>query len=76
MPASSIWAIRPLCLDGQNACPPEDVGGVPGYADFLDAITDPTHEEHDHFLEWCGGSFDPAAVDLVLANQLLSEVKF
>jgi hypothetical protein len=67
---------RPLCLDGQNACPPEDVGGVPGYAGFLEAIADPTHEEHDHFLEWCGGSFDPAAFDLVLANQRLSEVKF
>ncbi|WP_256097679.1 plasmid pRiA4b ORF-3 family protein [Burkholderia cenocepacia] len=42
----------------------------------LEAITDPTHEEHDHFLAWCGGSFDPAAFDLVLANQQLSEVKF
>ena len=40
--------------------------------DFLGATTDPTHEEHDHFLEWCGGSFDPAAFDLVLANQRLS----
>ena len=70
---------RPLCLDEKNACPPEDVGGVPKYADFLEAIADPTHEEHeehDHFLEWCSGSFDPAAVDLVLANQRLSEVKF
>ncbi|WP_429569131.1 hypothetical protein [Paraburkholderia sp. JPY419] len=37
-------------------------------------MTDPTHEEHDHFLEWCGGSFDPAAFDLVLTNQRLSEV--
>ncbi len=35
-----------------------------------------THEEHDHLLEWCGGSSDPAAFDLVLANQRLSEVKF
>jgi len=49
---------------------------VPGYADFLEAITDPTHEEQDQFLEWCGGSFDLAAFDLVLANQRLSEVKF
>ena len=67
---------RPLCLDGQYACPPEDVGGVPGYADFLEAITDPTHVEHEHFLEWSGGSFDLAAFDLLLANQRLSEVKF
>ncbi|WP_224796845.1 plasmid pRiA4b ORF-3 family protein [Pandoraea sputorum] len=36
----------------------------------------PTHEEHDHFLEWCGGSFDPAAFDLVLANQRRSQLKF
>ncbi|WP_244107261.1 plasmid pRiA4b ORF-3 family protein [Burkholderia sp. BCC0419] len=63
-------------LDGRNAGRrPEDVGGVPGYADFLEAITDPTHEEHDYFFEWRGGSFDPAAFDLVLANQRLSEVK-
>jgi hypothetical protein len=66
----------PLCLDGRNACPPEDVGGVPGYIDFLDAIVNPSHEEHDHFLKWCGGSFDPDAFDLDLANQRLFEVKF
>ncbi len=67
---------RPLCLDGRNACPPEDVGGVPGYANLLEANGDPTYEEHDHFHEWCGGTFDPAAFDLVLANQRLSEIKF
>ncbi len=48
-----------LCLDRQNACPPEDVGRAPGYADFLKAIADPTYEEHDRFFEWCGGRFDP-----------------
>jgi Plasmid pRiA4b ORF-3-like protein len=51
----------PHCLDGANACPPEDVGGPPGYADFLEAIHDPAHEEHESMLEWCGGSFDPTA---------------
>lgn len=30
-----------VCLDGQNACPPADVGGVRGYAQFLDASADP-----------------------------------
>jgi hypothetical protein len=29
---------------------------MPGYADFLEAITGPTREEHDHFLEWCGSA--------------------
>ncbi|GHD81102.1 plasmid pRiA4b ORF-3 family protein [Vogesella fluminis] len=65
----------PICLDGSNACPPEDVGGVPGYYEFLEAINDPTHEEHQAMLEWCGGSFDPATFDLDEVNQRLSEVK-
>ena len=33
----------PYCLDGANACPPEDVGGGPDYAEFLEAMADPKH---------------------------------
>ncbi|MEX3954222.1 plasmid pRiA4b ORF-3 family protein [Paraburkholderia sp. EG287A] len=54
---------RPLCLDGQNVCPPEDVGGVPEYADFLEAIGDQARDEQDHFPEWCGSSFGAAAFE-------------
>lgn len=46
------------CLDGQRSCPPEDVGGVPGYCEFLNALKDPNHEEHESYTEWSGGSFD------------------
>jgi hypothetical protein len=49
----------PCCLDGARACPPEDTGGVWGYAHFLEAISDPKHEEHETYLEWIGGKFDP-----------------
>ena len=42
----------PLCLEGKRACPPEDVGGVPGYADFLQIIQDPDSEQHEDMLEW------------------------
>lgn len=52
----------PLCLEGERACPPEDVGGVWGYCDFLEAIADPKHEQHDDFVEWAG-EFDPAEFD-------------
>ena len=65
----------PLCLDGANACPPEDVGGPPGYADFLEAIRDPAHEEHESMLEWCGGAFDPAAFRLEHVNEMLRQIK-
>ena len=66
----------PICLGGRNACPPEDVGGVPGYIEFLDAIIDPAHDEHRMLLDWCGGGFDPAAFDLQGVNERLFEIKF
>jgi Plasmid pRiA4b ORF-3-like protein len=64
-----------VCLDGDNACPPEDVGGVSMYAYFLEAISDPTHEEHQSYLDWVGGSFDPAEFNLANANALLQKVR-
>jgi hypothetical protein len=68
---------RPLivCLAGANACPPEDVGGYPGYAEFLDALKDPMHEEHANLLRWIGGSFDPTAFDLAEINERLTAIK-
>lgn len=51
----------PRLLDGARSAPPEDVGGVPGYGAFLEAIADPAHAEHDELLEWAGGAFDPEA---------------
>jgi hypothetical protein len=49
----------PICLDGERACPPEDVGGVFGYAELLAAIRDPRHPEHERFTGWLGGRYDP-----------------
>jgi hypothetical protein len=65
----------PICLAGKRACPPEDCGGVDGYADFLEAIRNPAHEEHDRILEWVGGSFDPEAFDLEGINLALKRIK-
>jgi len=36
-----------ICIGGENAYPPEDVGGPYGYADYLAAIRDKNHPEHD-----------------------------
>ncbi len=49
----------PLCLEGARACPPEDVGGVWGYQDFLAALADPEHEQHGEMREWIGASLIP-----------------
>jgi hypothetical protein len=59
----------PLCVEGERACPPEDVGGPPGYEDLLEAIADPAHDQHGEFLEWAGGSFDPERFDPVAATK-------
>jgi len=36
----------PVCVEGERACPPEDVGGPWGYAEYLEAIADPDHERY------------------------------
>ena len=65
----------PICLGGANACPPEDVGGPPGYVDFLEALNDPAHEKHESMLKWCGGSFNPTAFRLDEINTALRQIK-
>lgn len=45
----------PICIDGKNAAPPEDVGGPPGFEEFKTAIKDKKHERHQEFLDWYDG---------------------
>jgi hypothetical protein len=61
----------PLCLEGERACPPEDCGGVWGYADFLEAIGDPKHPEHREMKAWIGGKFDPDRFSVDQVNREL-----
>jgi len=60
----------PRCLEGANACPPEDVGGPPGYDDYLAALADPHHEEHEGMLAW-RGPFNPRRFSFGKINQRL-----
>jgi hypothetical protein len=60
----------PLCIEGERNCPPEDVGGVWGYAEFLDALADPSHEEHEDFKQWAG-HFDPEEFDAEKMTKLM-----
>jgi len=53
----------PCCLAGARQCPPEDCGGVGGYVEFLEAVSNPKHPEHRRYLEWIGRPFDPEAFD-------------
>lgn len=64
----------PVCLAGERACPPEDVGGPWGYQDFVEAMKNPKHKEHRHYKEWWGGKFDPEAFDLLETNVWLQQI--
>ena len=51
--------LYPRLIEVTGKCPPEDVGGFPGYYGFLDAMADPKHPEHDHLKDWYGGTSIP-----------------
>ena len=54
----------PICIKGKRACPPEDCGGIWGYAELLEILGNPNHEEYEEMLEWLGGEFDPEHFDV------------
>jgi len=66
--------VCPRCIAGERRCPPEDVGGVGGYVDYLEALADPDHEEHQNMMEW-RGPFDPEVFSVAAVNREL-ERKF
>jgi hypothetical protein len=69
------------CIEGERACPPEDVGGVPGYFEFLYALKDPNHEEHENYKEWFAsfpwydGVFDSEQYDIEKVNYELMKYR-
>ncbi len=65
----------PVCLTGERACPPEDCGGQPGYANLLEVLRDRTHPEHRDMLAWAGRGFDPERFDRTAVNRKLRLLK-
>ncbi|MDD2659812.1 MAG: plasmid pRiA4b ORF-3 family protein [Methylococcales bacterium] len=65
--------LLPVCIKGKRACPPEDCGGIWGYEELLEIISDTEHPEHEGMLEWLGEDFDPDEFDLEEINEDLAE---
>lgn len=61
----------PCCIEGAGACPPEDVGGVWGYADMLEALEDPEHPEHENYMDWIGDDYDPDEFEAAAATKAM-----
>lgn len=57
--AADPAADHPRFLFGARRAPPEDVGGIWGYEEFVRAITHPHHREYKAMLSWYGGPYDP-----------------
>jgi hypothetical protein len=69
----------PVCLDGERACPPEDIGGVPGYENFIETMQDANHPEHEMYAGWLESindtrTFDPEAFDVDEVNRRLKQI--
>ena len=56
-------ALTAVVIEATGRCPPEDVGGPPGYEEFHAAIADPRHERHAEMCQCSGETSDPKAVD-------------
>lgn len=74
LPAAAVTTA--VCVDGARACPPEDCGGVWGYAELLKALKNPKHPEHQSMKEWIGGSFDSEVFDPAKINLWLGKLKW
>lgn len=62
----------PTLLDGAEATPPEDVGGIPGYEHFKEAYEDEAHPEHEEMRNWVGElgyrPYDPTHINRTLKS--------
>lgn len=65
----------PRCVAGARSGPPEDVGGVSGYAHYLEALANPGHDQHESLLGW-RGPFDPEEFSRARINAALKRAFF
>jgi hypothetical protein len=73
--APDASAHYPCCIGGKRVCPPKDVGGVWGYAEFLEAIGDPQHPDHESMVEWIDEEFDSESFDIESVNKQLAALR-
>jgi hypothetical protein len=74
----NIFAGTPVCIEAKGKCPPEDIGGPWGYADFLEIIKDKDHPEYEEVREWHdlepSEEYDPTETNLEMINSMLGQL--
>jgi hypothetical protein len=66
--------VYPACIAGEGACPPEDSGGVYGFAELKEVRAGPSSDERAEMLEWLEDDYDPARFDLAAASAAVAAV--
>ena len=46
------YPVTPFLRSAKGACPPEDCGGPPGFAHFLEVLNNTKHPEHKETKQW------------------------
>ena len=64
----------PRFVDGDRRAPPEDVGGVPGFDGFLNAMAKPRHVQHREVVEWYGGRFEANDIGVDTINERIAKL--
>ena len=59
-----------MCIDGENASPPKDVGGIPGYNQMLESFSNVDHPDYETYKEWLGIEvYDAERIDIDSINK-------
>ena len=72
---SETTRVKAVCLAGENACPPEDCGGMSGYDELKKILHNKKHPDYQHMAEWAGPAFNPSHFCLDSTNILLSGLR-
>ena len=70
-----IDEVLPQIIGGENACPPEDFGGIHGYKELKEILMNPEHPEYKSTKKWVGSTFDPKVCDLKTIQQNLGKLR-
>jgi len=65
----------PVCLAGENACPPEDCGGIGGYYAMLERLANPKHPGHEDTKDWLGADWLSTRFDVERVNAMLRRIR-
>ena len=66
--------VLPLVISGENACPPEDCGGIHGYKELLEVLKNPKHPEYRETKVWVGSKFNPTKFSVDARNKDLGKL--